>query len=158
MKKIIFLSSALLFSAFLMAQPPSGKAEKGNNYGQTVKVENAISTDKLNEILSKETESKPLTVQVEGDVTEVCKAEGCWIRVKSSTGDFLVKMKDHAFLVPVDLEGKRVVIAGTASLKETSVKALRHYAEDAGKSKEEIEAINKPEMRPVIIADGLVVL
>lgn len=56
----------------------------------------------------------------------------------------LIKMKDHAFLVPLSMNGKTIVAEGTATLKETSVEMLRHYAEDAGKSKEEIAAIKEP--------------
>jgi hypothetical protein len=40
-------------------------------------------------------------------------------------------MKDYAFFVPTALEGKTVVLEGSAESKTTSVKELQHYAEDA---------------------------
>jgi cyanophycinase-like exopeptidase len=70
----------------------------------------------------------------------------------------MVKMKDHKFLVPVSLNGKEVVIAGVAEQKVTTVEQLRHYAEDAGKSKAEIEAIKAPKKEIVVQAKGLLVL
>ena len=67
-------------------------------------------------------------------------------------------MKDHAFLVPVDMNGKEIVVDGTASMKVTSVKELQHYAEDAGKTKEEIAAITEPKKEIIVNAKGILVL
>ena len=46
------------------------------------------------------------------------------------------------------------LINGKAFVTETPVDELRHYAEDAGKSKEEIEAITEPKEELKIIASG----
>jgi hypothetical protein len=67
-------------------------------------------------------------------------------------------MKDHSFFVPVSMNGKTIVADGTATLKETSVEMLRHYAEDGGKSKEEIAAIKEPKKEIVLQAKGILVL
>jgi len=40
-------------------------------------------------------------------------------------------------------------------LKTYSVKALRHFAEDAGKSMEEIQKINEPEFKLNFEGDGI---
>ena len=53
----------------------------------------------------------------------------------------VVRAKDHAFLMPANIVGHTVVIEGAAHVKEVTEAQRRHYAEDAGKSKEEIEAI-----------------
>jgi len=37
------------------------------------------------------------------------------------------------------------------------VATLRHYAEDAGKSKEEIEKITEPETNLMFLADGVLI-
>jgi cyanophycinase-like exopeptidase len=60
--------------------------------------------------------------------------------------------------VPLALNGKNIVIQGTAEEKITSVEMLRHYAEDAGKSKEEIAAIKEPKKEIVVQAKGILVL
>lgn len=58
----------------------------------------------------------------------------------------------------LSLNGKTVVVQGTATRKETSVEMLRHYAEDAGKSKTEIEAIKEPKVEITMQATGILVM
>jgi hypothetical protein len=156
MKKIIALFPVLLFSFVLMAQPPKVAADKGTIFGAKVGEEGAVSADLLAENLNVAGQTKE--VKVTGKVVEVCKAEGCWVRVETKTGSMLVKMKDHAFLVPVALEGKTIVADGVATFKETSVDQLRHFAEDAGKTKEEIAKITEPKKEIVFQATGIKVL
>ena len=46
----------------------------------------------------------------------------------------MIRFKDYKFFVPKNIDGKEVVLNGTAEKTTTSVKMLKHYAEDAGKS------------------------
>ena len=79
--------------------------------------------------------------------------------VKLPDGDVMkVRFKDYGFFVPTKgLEGKRAVMQGTATREELDVATLRHYAEDAGKSKEEIEKITEPENNLMFLADGVLI-
>ena len=156
MKKILALIPVLLFTFNLMAQPPKVPADKGTISGNKVVEEGAVPADLLDDSLKTTGQSKEL--KVTGKVIEVCKAEGCWVRMETRSGSILVKMKDHAFLVPVALEGKTIVADGVATFKETSVAQLRHFAEDAGKTKEEIEKITIPKKEIVFQATGIKVL
>lgn len=157
MKKVFFLLPCLMLGLTLMAQPPKIEAERGMTFGEPLTAgTTAIPANEAAAYLT-ETERKG-DVHVTGEVVEVCKAEGCWLRLKTNDGTILVKMKDHAFLVPVSLVGKTVALQGPGAVKETSVEMLRHYAEDAGKSKEEIAAITQPKKEVVIQAKGVVVL
>jgi hypothetical protein len=156
MKKIIALFPVLLFSFILIAQPPKIPADKGTIFGNSVAEEGSVSTDLLVDSLKVSGQSRE--VKVTGKVLEVCKAEGCWVRMETKSGSMLVKMKDHAFLVPIALEGKTIVAEGIATYKETSVAQLRHFAEDAGKSKEEIAKITEPKKEIVFQAVGVKVL
>lgn len=156
MKKIIALFPVLLFSFVLMAQPPKVAADKGTIFGNKVGEEGAVTADLLAENLNVAGQTKE--VKITGKVIEVCKAEGCWVRIETKTGSMLVKMKDHAFLVPLALEGKTVVADGVATFKETSVEQLRHFAEDAGKTKDEIAKITEPKKEIVFQATGIKVL
>jgi len=146
---------ALLLTFTLMAQPPEGPAKKGMVFGEKTTAEGAISSKDLAAQLKG---AEPAQVKVTGKVVEVCKAEGCWLRMETASGSMLIKMKDHAFLVPLDMNGKTIVAEGTATLKETSVEMLRHYAEDAGKSKAEIAAIKEPKKEVTMQAKGILVL
>jgi len=69
-----------------------------------------------------------------------------------------VRFKDYGFFVPKDISGKDVIVEGKAYSTEVSVEELRHYAEDAGKSKEEIMAITEPEQTYAFLATGVRVI
>jgi hypothetical protein len=96
---------------------------------------------------------------VKGKVVEVCKAEGCWIRLQKADGtSMMVRAKDHAFLMPENIVGKTVLIEGDAVVKEISEEMRRHYAEDAGKSAGEIAKIKGSEKDVQFAAHGVKVL
>ena len=156
MKKLLLLIPALLLGIFLMAQPPEGDANAGMTFGEKTTADGAIP---VGELPGKLNGSKPADVKVTGKVKEVCKAEGCWLKMETTDGGaMMIKMKDHKFLVPLSMNGKTIVVDGTATLKETSVEMLKHYAEDAGKSKEEIDAIKTPKKEITMQAKGILVL
>jgi hypothetical protein len=68
--------------------------------------------------------------------------------------EVMVKFKDYGFFVPTDATGE-VIVNGKAFVKETSVDELQHYAEDAGKSPEEIAKITEPKKTLSFLADGV---
>lgn len=157
MKKIILSLSIVLIAAIANAQPPAGDAKPGDWYGEKVTTDGSMS---LNEVATRLNNGKE---KVEGKITakilDVCPKKGCWIKlaVNDSTTAF-VKMKDYGFFVPLAAIGKTVVIDGEVKMKITSVGELKHYAEDAKKSKEEIAAITKPEKEISVLAKGIVVV
>lgn len=157
MKKLFF-SLVLLAAGYIAnAQPPKVPADPGTVFGEKVNAANAVSVEQLySQIQSKE--DRKMEVTIKGTVSAVCQMEGCWIRVKSPDGNMMVRMKDHKFAVPVILDGKNVAIHGLAQEKITTVEQLRHYAEDAGKSKEEIAKITEPKKEIVMEAKGVLVL
>ena len=154
MKKFFSLTIAIFVTVLAMAQPPKGPAKAGMVFGQKTDAKDALSIEELTAKVSEE----PTAVKVKGKVSDVCTKEGCWLKLQTANGNMMVKMKDHAFLVPVDINGKEIVVDGIAKMKVTSVKELQHYAEDAGKSKEEIEAIKEPKKEVVLNASGILVL
>jgi hypothetical protein len=155
MKKIYLLITVFSFLLSAKAQPPDGNAEKGMTFGIITTEKDAVDARDLNSII---TSKEPKEIKIKGKVTEVCKAEGCWLRMETANGSMMIRMKDHKFFVPVSMQGKTIVANGTATIKETSVDMLRHYAEDAGKTKEEIAAIKDPKKEIVLQATGILVL
>ncbi len=159
MKIVFAFLIAASISVIAAAQPPKVPAASGSTFGEKITADRAITVDRLQEILvSKAEDSRKMDVKIKGVVTDVCTIEGCWIKVQSADGQIMVKMKDHKFTVPVALNGKTVVIGGSAEEKTTSVEQLKHYAEDAGKSKAEIAAIKEPKKEIIVDAKGLMVL
>jgi hypothetical protein len=156
MKKLLFF--ALLFcSVVARAQDEKEKipAAKGVVYGKVAAEKTTVSPD---EVITKLVDNK-FEGQVKGKVVEVCKAEGCWIRLQKADGTTLmVRAKDHAFLMPLNIVGKTVLVDGSATAKEVSEELRKHYAEDAGKSKEEIAQIKGAEKDIQFAAKGVKVL
>lgn len=155
MKKITLLITAVTAALTIMAQPPKVPAKKGTNFGAKTEAAGAVSPQELPALLDGK---QSADVKVKGKVVEVCKAEGCWIRMETPNGPMMIKMKDHAFLVPLALNGKTIVVEGIAAMKETSVEMQKHLAEDAGKSKAEIDAITTPKKEIILQATGILVV
>lgn len=134
------------------------KSTDNKHFGETITSKKAISYD---DMLSKMAASDKLeNVKVMGTVEAVCKAKGCWMNIKSEAGQpsMFVKFQDYAFFMPKDIVGKKVVMLGSAFKEITSVEDLRHFAEDEGKSKEEIAKINKPREEMKFMAKGVLIL
>jgi len=89
-------------------------------------------------------------------VNEVCQAKGCWMKLDLENGEqVMVKFKDYGFFMPKDIAGKEVIINGKAFVNEMSVDEQQHYAEDAGKTAEEVAAITTPKKTFSFEADGV---
>ena len=97
-------------------------------------------------------------LNITGEIIDVCPKKGCWMNVKVDTDTVFVKFKDYGFFVPKSgIEGKQVLMSGKIFKDTISVERLRHYAEDAKKSIDEIEAINTPEYKINMIAAGVAI-
>jgi hypothetical protein len=148
--KTILLTSLLIAASFgAFAQTEDA------NYGKKITSSGAIPATQLT---TKMADKNEMPAKVEGTVESVCKVKGCWMKVKTGDGQTMrVTFKDYGFFVPKDIVGKTVVVEGTAENTTTPVAKLRHYAEDAGKPKEEIEKITAPETALTFVADGVIV-
>ncbi len=158
MKKIHLLIAACFFALAGIAQPPNVPAESGSAFGASFSPKGPMTVEQMATALQSKTDDTKMEVTVKGVVVDVCTREGCWLKIKSPNGTMMIKMKDHAFLVPLAINGREIIIHGIAEQKTTSVEMLRHYAEDAGKSAEEIQKITEPKTEISIDADGLVVI
>jgi hypothetical protein len=150
MKKILILT--IITSIFWSCDSSIGQQR---NFGEKVDPSGAIQmADMMKQMQSKES----LVATVEGKVSSVCQAKGCWMKIETGTGESIrVTFKDYGFFVPKDLSGSTIIMKGVASYNVTSVEELRHYAEDAKKSKEEIEKITEPKKELVFEADGVLI-
>ena len=155
MKKIFFSALILLAVGANAQDKEKVPAAKGVVYGAVSTDDKSIAADDIkNKLVNDQFEG-----QIKGKVVEVCKAEGCWIKVERKDGSpMMVRVKNHAFLMPENIVGKTVLIEGAATVKETSEEMRKHYAEDAGKSKEEIAKIKGAEKDIQFSAKGVKVL
>lgn len=126
---------------------------QAQTYGAPVTPTGAVPVQQLKTVLAGRDSAR---VKLVGPIADVCKAEGCWLTMQPAPGQMMrVRFKDHAFFVPKDISGKTAVIEGVVVHETVSVAQQRHYAEDAGKSKQEIAAITKPVEQYNFIADGV---
>ncbi len=133
----------------------------GKNFGDKVSAEGATTYDEIFPRLKALKDAEKLeNVKVTGTVLAVCKAKGCWMTIQSEKGapEIFVKFKDYGFFMPKDVVGKKVLMQGYAFKEVTDVETLRHFAEDEGKSKEEIAKITTPKDEYKFMANGVVIL
>jgi len=98
-----------------------------------------------------------INLKFASSIQEVCSKKGCWMKLPAGEGDetIMVRFKDYGFFMPLDANGKEVIVEGKAFVKEVSVADLKHYAEDAGKSADEIAKITEPKMELAFEANGV---
>lgn len=138
-----------------VAEKATGVMTEGNERGEAFEVKDPLSYDAL---LVTMAQTDSVQVQVKGVVDEVCQMKGCWMTIKPTSDGhdpIMVKFKDYAYFMPFDLSGGEVIMNGWAYRDVTPVDELRHYAEDAGKSAEEIAAITEPKEELKILASGV---
>lgn len=96
--------------------------------------------------------------RITATVSEVCQKKGCWMILKDNDLTVRVTFKDYGFFVPKDLTGRRVLVEGVLSQTVISEADARHYAEDAGATKQEIAKIKGEQRELGFEATGVKVL
>jgi len=149
--KNIFL---VLFITPLISLSQSNKlTESLNFYGEKISTDNVIDYDTFIENSKIVSKSK-----IEGTILSSCPKKGCWMQVKLDSDTIQVTFKDYGFFVPkTGLENKKTILEGYPKQDTISIKMLKHFAEDAGKSQKEIDKITKPEYKISFIADGVII-
>ncbi len=131
--------------------------EKFESFGEQITPENSLTAAQMKLKFDSLKPGDTINAKFRTNVNSVCKMKGCWmtLALPDSDEEPLVKFKDYGFFVPKDIEGKEVVVEGIAFIEETSVEDQKHFAEDAGKSKEEIASITETKRSPGFLAHGV---
>ena len=130
------------------------------SFGEQIDPDGAITPAELLTQFEGRTESDGYRMQakLKTTINTCCKKKGCWMDVQLGNGEEMkVTFKDYGFFVPLDSDGKEVIMQGLAYLDTVSVEMLQHYAEDAGKTEEEIAAITDPEYKLTFEATGVLI-
>lgn len=137
-------------------ETPSGEAVAGTSFGEEFTPQDVVAFAQLSGQVSA---SDSVSLVVQGKVNAVCQAKGCWMTMMAPSGEeMMVRFKDYAFFMPKDIADREVIVNGKAFYQTTTVDELRHYAEDAGKSAEEVQAITEPKQELRFYADGVILL
>jgi len=127
------------------------------SFGDVITSDNVLSQDDMAVSYQNLTPGDTLEVKFKAVVNSVCQSKGCWMRVELGQDQAMVKFKDYGFFMPKDLAGQEVIMQGKAFVAEVSVDEQRHYAEDAGKTQEEVLAITTPKKTLSFESSGVLV-
>ncbi len=125
-------------------------------FGDTITTDGAMA---MSDVVASVNESGSVNAKLQGEIESVCQKKGCWMKMNIEGYDQPVRVtfKDYGFFVPKDGASNWAVIEGIARFDTVSVETLRHYAEDAGKSEEEIMQITEPEYTLAFEASGVAI-
>jgi hypothetical protein len=112
-----------------------GKIKRGDAIGKAKKVS-------LAEVMKDPAKFSGQLVRVEGVIVRSCKMEGCWMELApaANASSVRVKMKDHAFFVPLDSAGLKAKVEGVFSIKTLSKEQVEHLINEDGAKFEKINA------------------
>lgn len=154
MKKLLLSLTFCAFSICAFAQETQGL--NGKSFGTGVVAGDILPIAKMESAMG---DKSIADLKVTGEVVAVCKKKGCWMTLKMPSGEPIrVTFKDYAFFMPMDIVGKKVALDGIAKKQTISVETLRHYAEDAHQSAEEVAKITDPKKELAFEAKGVVIL
>lgn len=126
------------------------------SFGENIKAENSISSAEMAEKYKNLKEGDTLNIKFSAPIKEVCKSKGCWMKLDLGNGEeSYVNFKDYGFFMPMNADGREVIVNGKAFVKIATVDELQHLAKDAGTSKEEIAKITEPKYTLAFEADGV---
>ena len=115
------------------AIPTKGVLKRGTAIGKAKKVS-------LAKVLENPSKYAGQTVRVEGVIVRSCKMEGCWMELAPAKDakSIRVKMKDHAFFIPLDSAGAKAKAEGVFTVKTLSKEQVKHMIEEDGAKFEKI--------------------
>ncbi|MCB0510562.1 MAG: DUF4920 domain-containing protein [Bacteroidetes bacterium] len=156
MKNLLFyVSLALsLFSCNTKSQSENTTSNEFEYYGEEINPEGAIAAEDFFDVF---TEGDSIELKLRGTVQDVCTKKGCWMTLEIGEAEqLMVRFKDYGFFVPLNCDGRTAVIEGWSYKDGLTVEELKHYAFDAGKSEEEINAITEAEVSYTFMAKGVI--
>lgn len=109
------------------AIPSDSYLKRGAPVGSAKKVS-------LNKALKDPSKYSGKTVRIEGVVVRSCKMEGCWAEVAQDkdSKSVRVKMKGHAFFIPLQSAGAKARVEGTFQIKTLTKAMVDHMIEEDG--------------------------
>jgi hypothetical protein len=154
---------ALLFVTFLLIISCKNENKETTadiayaSFGDKITDEEVLTKDEIIEKYKTLKAGDTAFVKFTSKVNEVCQAKGCWMKLDLGDEEAMVRFKDYGFFMPKNIADREVIVNGKAYVSEMSVEEQRHYAEDAGKTPEEIEAITEVKRTLSFEADGVLV-
>lgn len=146
MKKLfglMILTFALSFAAFAQEKMEKAKptdADKQANFDASGMIKRGAPLSSnakkvsLAKVLENPSKYAGKTVRVEGVIVRSCKMEGCWAELApdANSKSVRVKMKDHAFFIPLQSAGFKARADGVFVIKTLTKQQVDHMIEEDG--------------------------
>lgn len=161
MKQILFIISltVLVISCKETKKENQSKTEKYASFGAKISDDKAMSQDELFTTFKGLKKGDTVAVKFNSKINAVCKKKGCWMRLPlDKDNETLVRFKDYGFFMPLNADGKEVVVSGKAYVDIVTVADQRHYAKDEGLSDEEINKITEDKVTYAVESDGVLMV
>ncbi len=129
MKKFSGLVLAVSMLSFTMAQA-EGEFSADQAFGAPMPV--AGQAVSLKQAISELDSTDDSMVKIQGQITEVCQAKGCWMILVDGDTYARVTFEDYGFFVPIETSMQRSVVYGVLTESVLTGEQAEHYAQDAG--------------------------
>lgn len=165
MKKILFIL-ALSFVAFSCKNEKSVEKEiveveeiamNYQSFGDEITDEGVLTKTEMIEKYKTLKTGDTVNAKFASTVKDVCQKKGCWMNLDMNDEEAMVRFKNYGFFMPKDIAGQEIIVNGRAYVEEMSVEDQRHYAEDGGKTADEIAAITETKRTLAFEANGVLI-
>lgn len=160
-KTLLLIAMALLMMNCKKSEEQVTEAEIEVTYtgfGAEITADNAINQAEMTEKFHNMKEGDTIAIKFKSNIIEVCQKKGCWMSMDlDGDKDAFIRFTDYEFFVPMDAQNQPTIVEGRAYLSVITVDELKHFAKDAEKSQEEIDAITEPKITYAIQADGVLI-
>ena len=133
-RKIFIFLSFILFSC-------------NQNYNQSISLYgddfNYDSIQSIPSLINNANQFLDKQIVTEGKIVDVCPMKGCWIEIKDSDSDQIIRVKvqDDVIIFPQDSKEKKVIVNGVFTkiefTEDQAIKWKMHLAEEKGLKLEE---------------------
>ncbi len=147
-----------MFTLLIACKSEQKKEVSYLTFGEEISDKNILSKDQVIETYNKLAVGDTVNIKFSASVNEVCQTKGCWMLLDIGANEAMVKFKDYGFFMPKNIADKEVIVNGKAFVSEVSIEEQRHYAEDAGKSEDEIAKIIEVKKTLSLEADGVLLI
>lgn len=157
--KIVRIATVATLSLAAVGCQTSENTKGFKAYGGKAEVLRVLT---LGDVAARADSLKDQRICVKGEISEVCKNRGCWMTVTDGAHTARVRFTksescSEGFYVPRNAGGHKVYMNGTVEVKTISEADARHYAEDNGKTLDEIEKIKGPQTEITFFADAVMI-
>jgi len=146
---VIFTACKSEKSEKTIEQPVVKTATNFDAFGEVISADEAMTSSEMFAKYNAMQVGDTVSVKFASKINDVCSKKGCWMKLPVGEKEAMVRFKDYGFFMPLDSKYREVIVEGKAFVE------LKHYAEDAGKSLEEIAKITEPKTEFAFEADGV---